>query len=259
LVTPLAEETTDFRLIGKGMLYAIGLLSVTYALFVVAMYSGLTEEQLKSGTTIPHILFARNLFGNTGGLLFIIMSIIASVTSFNAGLLNTSRFTYAMARDNTLPRVLSKLHPDYATPWAAILSLVVFAIVLSFLILVTGKYLFIIIMAAALECFIYVVMALCVLRLRKIFPDKERSFLIPFGKTIPVITVIVFGGLMIGIFADSTKDYAGNVLFENFWVALAMAAFAALCATYALLIVPKLKASALKRVSSRRKRRPGRS
>lgn len=258
-VAPLAEETTDYRLIGKGMMYAVGLLSVTYSLFVVAMYSGLTEEQLKSGTTIPHILFARNIFGTTGGFLFILMSIIASVTSFNAGLLNTSRFTYAMARDNALPRVLSKLHPDYATPWAAILSLVVFAIVLSFLILVTGKYLFIIIMAAALECFIYVVIALCVLRLRKIFPDKERSFLIPFGKTIPVITVIVFGGLMIGIFADSTKDYAGKVLFENFWVALAMAAFAALCVAYALLIVPKLKAAALKRVSSRRKRRPGRS
>jgi amino acid transporter len=255
-VAPLAEETTDYRLIGKGMMYAVGLLSVTYALFVVAMYSGLTEEQLRSGTTIPHILFARNLFGTTGGFLFILMSIIASVTSFNAGLLNTSRFTYAMARDNTLPRVLSKLHPDYATPWTAILSLVIFAIIISFLILVTGKYLFIIIMAAALECFIYVVMAVCVLRLRKIFPDKERSFLIPFGKTIPAITAIVFGGLMIGIFADSTKDYAGNVLFENFWVAFAMAAFAALCAAYALLIVPKLKAAALERASSRRKRRP---
>ncbi|RPH49039.1 MAG: APC family permease, partial [Desulfobacteraceae bacterium] len=124
-VAPLAEETTDYRLIGKGMLYAVGLLSVTYSLFVVAMYSGLTEKQLKSGTTIPHILFARNLFGTTGGFLFILMSIVASVTSFNAGLLNTSRFTYAMARDNTLPRFLSKLHPDYATPWAAILSLVV--------------------------------------------------------------------------------------------------------------------------------------
>ena len=258
-VTPLAEETTDFRLIGKGMMYAVGLLSVTYALFVVAMYSGLTEEQLKSGTTIPHILFARNLFGNTGGLLFIIMSIIASVTSFNAGLLNTSRFTYAMARDNTLPRVLSKLHPDYATPLAAILSLVVFAIIVSFLILITGKYLFIIIMAAALECFIYVVMAVCVLRLRKKFPDKKRAFLIPFGKTIPVITAIVFGGLMIGIFTDSTKDYAGNVLFENFWVALAMAASAAFCVAYTLLIVPKLKAAALERASSRKKRRPAKS
>jgi len=258
-VAPLAEETTDYRMIGKGMMYAVGLLSVTYSLFVVAMYSGLTEEQLKSGTTIPHILFARNLFGTTGGFLFILMSIIASVTSFNAGLLNTSRFTYAMARDNTLPRVLSKLHPDYATPWAAILSLVVFAIILSFLILVTGKYLFIIIMAAALECFIYVVMALCVLRLRKKIPDKNRSFLIPFGKTIPVTTAILFGGLMIGIFADSTRDYLGNIVFHNYWVALAMALFAVVCVLYTILVVPKIKTIAAKRASLRKKRRPGKS
>jgi amino acid transporter len=258
-VAPLAEETTDYRLIGKGMLYAVGLLSVTYSLFVVAMYSGLTEEQLKSGTTIPHILFARNLFGTTGGFLFILMSIIASVTSFNAGLLNTSRFTYAMARDHTLPRFFSKLHPDYATPWAAILSLVVFAIILSFLILVTDKYLFIIIMAAALECFIYVVMALCVLRLRKIFPDKERSFLIPFGKTIPMITAILFGGLMIGIFADNTRDYLGNIVFHNYWVALAMAAFAVVCVLYTIIVVPKLRTLAAERASSRKKRRPGKS
>ncbi len=258
-VAPLAEETTDYRLIGKGMLYAVGLLSVTYSLFVVAMYSGLTEEQLKSGTTIPHILYARNLFGNTGGFLFILMSIIASVTSFNAGLLNTSRFTYAMARDNTLPRFFSKLHPDYATPWVAILSLVIFAIILSFIILVTGKYLFIIIMAAALECFIYVVMAICVLRLRKLFPDKERSFTIPFGKTIPVVTAILFGGLMAGIFADSTRDYLGNILFRNYWVALAMTAFAVVCILYTVLFVPKVKTLAAQRASSRKRRRPGKN
>jgi amino acid transporter len=258
-VAPLAEETADYRMIGKGMLYAVGLLSVTYSLFVVAMYSGLTQEQLKSGTTIPHILFARNIFGTTGGIMFILMSIIASVTSFNAGLLNTSRFTYAMARDNTLPRFFSRLHPDYATPWAAIVSLVAFAIILSFFILITGKYLFIIIMAAALECFIYVVIAVCVLILRKKYPDKNRSYKVPFGKTVPIITAIVFGGLMIGIFADSTKDYAGNILFENFWVAFAMAGFAFICILYAMLVVPKLKALAAERSSIRKKRRPGRS
>ena len=57
--------------------------------------------------------------------------------------------------------------------------------------------LIIILMAAALECFIYVVMAICVLRLRKRYPDKERSFRVPFGPVVPVITAVVFSGLMI--------------------------------------------------------------
>ncbi len=257
-VTPLAEETTDYRLIGRGMMIAIGLLSITYALFVVAMYIGLTKEQLQSGTPIPHILFAQNLFGPTGMVIFIIMSILASVTSFNAGLLNTSRFAYAMARDNVLPRVFSKLHPDYATPWVSILALVIFAIAISLLILLTGQYLFIILMAAALECIIYVVMALCVIRLRKKHPDKERSFKIPFGKIIPILTIVIFAGLAIGIFTDVTKDYMGNVLFSNYWVALFMVAFAIFTTLYTLLVVPVFKKKAAERAKTRKRRRPGR-
>ena len=258
-VTPLAEETEDYRMIGKGMMYAVGLLSVTYALFVVAMYTGLTKKQLMSGTSIPHILFARNMFGTWGAFAFIIMSILASVTSFNAGLLNTSRYVYAMARDDTLPRFFSRLHPDHATPWVAILSLVIFSVLVSLAILFTGKYMFIIMMAAALECFIYVVMALSVIRLRKKFPDSPRAFKVPLGNTIPVVTIVVFSVLMIGLISDTTRDYTGNVLFHNYWVGLVMAMFAGLCVMYTLVVVPRFKLAALKRASLRKKRRPSRS
>ena len=257
-VTPIAEETEDYRMVGRGMMIAVGLLSVTYALFVVAMYAGLTEAQLRSGTVIPHILFARNLFGPVGAAMFIVMSILASVTSFNAGLLNTSRFSYAMARDNVLPRWFAKLHPEYATPWTSILALMVFAAVLSLAIAVSGQYLFIIVMAAALECFIYVVMAVCVIRLRKKHPDRERAYCIPFGKTLPVITAVAFFLLMVGLFADTTRDYAGNVVFHNGWVALAMAIFGGICVAYTLVVVPRLKQAAAARAATRKRRRPPR-
>ena len=256
-VTPLAEETTDYRLIGKGMLIAIGILSITYSLFVVAMWMGLTPAQRASGTPIPHILFGRNLFGVPGMLLFVLMSILASATSFNSGLLNTSRFAYAMARDNVLPRAFSRLHPDHATPWFSILALTIFALAISFFILVTGKYLFIIVMAAALECFIYVVMALCVLRLRAKLPDNPRDFKIPLGPVIPIVVMIVFTALLLGIFTDSSKDSAGTVLFQNYWVAVAMAIFFLVCLLYTLLVTPVLKKKAAERVFARVKRRPG--
>ena len=256
-VTPLAEETTDYRLIGKGMLIAIGILSVTYSLFTVAMWTGLTPVQRASGTPIPHILFGRNLLGIPGMLLFVLMSILASVTSFNSGLLNTSRFAYAMARDNVLPRSFAKLHPDRATPWFSILALTIFALAISFFILVTRKYLFIIVMAAGLECFIYVVMALCVLRLRKKLPDNPRDFKIPLGPVIPVAVMIIFTALLVGIFTDASRDSTGAVLFQNFWVAVAMAAFFLVCLLYALLVTPVLKRKAAERASVRVKRRPG--
>jgi amino acid transporter len=162
-----------------------------------------------------------------------------------------------MARDNVLPRVFSKLHPDYATPWVAILGLMIFAMAISIAIFITGKYLFIILMAAALECFIYVVMAICVLRLRKKFPDTPRDFKIPFGPVIPVITAVVFLGLMIGIFMDVSKDYSGRVLFANYWVAVFMAGFLLLCTLYTVLVVPVFKKKAAQKAATRVKRRPG--
>ncbi len=256
-VTPLAEETTDYRLIGRGMLFAIGLLAVTYSLFTVAMYTGLTNEQLASGTPIPHILFGKNLFGGTGVMLFMLMSVLASVTSFNSGLLNTSRFAYAMGRDNVLPRIFTSLHPDHASPRVAILALALFAMAVSVVTFITGLYLFIILMAAALECFIYVVMALCVIRLRRKQPESERAFKIPFGYAIPIFTAVVFTGLLFGIFADTSRDFAGNVLFENYWVAVVMGAFFLLTAAYALAVVPVLKRKAAERAGKRERRRPG--
>ena len=258
-VAPLAEETTDYRLIGKGMILAIGLLTITYSLFVVAMFVGLTPEQLASGTPIPHILFGTNLFGVAGTVSFVVLSILASVTSFNSGVLNTSRFSYAMGRDNVLPRFFSKLHPTYATPWVAILFLGAVAIAVSLVTLYTEKYLFIILMAAALECFIYVVAAVCVIKLRKKYPEKERSFKIPLGHTIPIIVIIVFTGLMIGIFSDVSRDYLGRELFQNYWVAVVMGGFMLLMILYTLLVVPIFKKKAAEKEKTRVKRRPGKA
>lgn len=255
-VTPLAEETTDYGLIGKGMLWAIGLLTITYALFITAMFVGLTPAQLASGTQIPHIIFGTNLFGVAGTISFIVMSILASVTSFNSGLLNTSRFSYAMGRDNVLPRFFSKLHPTYATPWVSILFLGVFAIVISLATLYTGKYLFIILMAAALECFIYVVAAVCVIKLRKKYPEKKRSFKIPLGHTIPIIVIVVFTGLMIGIFTDVSRDYMGRELFKNYWVAVVMGGCFLCMILYTLIVVPIFKKKAEEKAKTRVKRRP---
>ena len=61
-----------------------------------------------------------------------------------------------------------------------------------------------------------------------------------------------------GIFIDATRDSSGTVLFQNWWVALAMAAFFAVCLLYTLLVVPVLKRKAAERSAVRVKRRPGR-
>jgi membrane protein YdbS with pleckstrin-like domain len=69
---------------------------------------------------------------------------------------------------------------------------------------------------------------------------------------------VIFTLLLVGIFTDASRDAAGTVLFQNWWVAAAMGAFFLVCLLYTLLIVPLLKDKAAQRASARARRRPGR-
>jgi cytochrome bd-type quinol oxidase subunit 2 len=79
------------------------------------------------------------------------------------------------------------------------------------------------------------------------------------GYTIPIIVIIVFTGLLLGIFFDVSRDYAGNELFKNYWVAVVMGAFFLLLTFYAFFVVPMLKQKGEERTKTRVKRRPGKA
>jgi APA family basic amino acid/polyamine antiporter len=69
----------------------------------------------------------------------IYVGILAATILFiatNAGVIGASRITYAMASYRQLPEVFRRLHPMFKTPW---LALVVFAGILSILVLLPGQ------------------------------------------------------------------------------------------------------------------------
>jgi amino acid transporter len=196
-VITVSEEVTDVKLVPKGMMIALGLLAVTYALFSTAMTSvlgwGILDSVLApEGLPIPHVLYGKFLLGNFGLYLMIIMGLLASTTSLNAGIMTSSRFIYAMARDWSLPRFLAKLHPKYATPWVAMLVILAYCVAVTIYGFLTNYVLSLILIIAASECLIYVVMALCVIKLRYKEPDKERSFKLKGGITIPIIVIVIY-------------------------------------------------------------------
>jgi len=254
-VTPLVEEVTDFKLIPQGMLGAVGLLAVTYALFSVAMTSTVAKELLAS-TPIPHVLFAREIFGPAGVGFMLLMSLVASITTFNAGLMTASRFVYALSRDRALPAALSRLHPPYATPWAAILFLFLIAGAVSMAIYLTGAYKVLIFMGAAVECILYVVVALAVLNLRRREPGRERPFRIPGGPTIPVVVAFIYGALLLLVFVPdpSNPGDAPEQLAALVTLVLTLAGIA----LYVFFGVPRLRAAYAARRAARRRRRPHR-
>ncbi|MBW2364620.1 MAG: APC family permease [Deltaproteobacteria bacterium] len=197
-VVTISEEVTDVKIVPKGMMLALGVLAIVYALFSTAMTSVLGKEELAwvlkpEGLPIPHLLYGKKLLGGFGLYFMIGMALLASLTSINAGIMTSSRFLYAMARDWSLPKFIARLHPKYATPWVAMLVVIAYCagvIVYAFL---THYILSMIMIIAATECIIYMVMAFSVIKLRRKMPETDRGFRIKGGIIVPIIVIITYG------------------------------------------------------------------
>ncbi len=77
--------------------------------------------------------------GTLQSVLEVYVGILAATILFiatNAGVIGASRITYSMASYRQLPEVFRRLHPRFKTPW---LSLVVFAGIVSILVLLPGQ------------------------------------------------------------------------------------------------------------------------
>jgi amino acid transporter len=217
-VTPLAEEVEDKTLISKGMVGAILLLFIVYSLLNVAMISAVPKEVLMGkkewidGVNYgarPHIVFIKVLFGDyqTLGLIMVgIMSVLASLTSFNAGILTTSRFLYAMGRDKSMPKVFGKIHMEYFTPYIAVIALIAVAISVSIVVFFTNSFKVFPYSGAAIEALIYIMVALAVYRLRKISPDHPRVFKLWGHNIVPLFLAVVFSILFVLVFLGEEKE-----------------------------------------------------
>lgn len=200
-VTPLAEEVTHSRLISRGMLLAVGVLSVTYALFTVAMTAAVPKGELAS-SPMPQMVFARSVLGDAGAAWMVVLALASSVTTFNAGLISVSRFFYAAAREHVLPPVFSRLSTRYFTPWVAIITLFFIGFGIAVAVLLTGRYLVLVNVAAAMESIVYVMAGLAVVVLRRKMSGFNTSFRAPGGLLIPAVTVLTFTLLTVAIFAE---------------------------------------------------------
>ncbi len=239
-VTPLAEEVTDNKLISKGMYLAIGLLSVTYALVTVAMTASVPKELL-SASAAPHILFAREILGNSGLIGMLLLSLAASVTTFNAGLISVSRFMYASAREHVLPKVFSKVSIRYFTPYIAIWTLFAIGLVISVVVLLTGRYMMLVNMAAAMESIVYALAGLAVIRLRKKEPELARNYRVKGGNVIPWLACIIFSVLVLA------------VLITNPPVFIYLLCGFGICFLYVNKVVPRLKKKYTKQRRTRKR------
>jgi APA family basic amino acid/polyamine antiporter len=110
-------------------------------------------------------------------------------------LLGQSRVFFSMAHDGLLPRVFSELHPRFRTPYKA--NLLLFVLVGAFGGFVPRS------VAGDLTSFgtllAFVLVSAGILAMRKTNPDMPRPFRAPWSPVVPMLGVLVCGGMIASI------------------------------------------------------------
>ena len=114
------------------------------------------------------------LGGPWGGKLIILAGIGGIITSWNAFLIGGSRAIYAMAEARMLPSFLAKLHPEYKTPYNAIL--LVGAVSIFAPLLGRGALVWFVDAGGLGIIVAYAMVALSFILLRRKEPDMPRPF-----------------------------------------------------------------------------------
>ncbi|MGN0005609.1 MAG: amino acid permease [Candidatus Gastranaerophilaceae bacterium] len=103
-----------------------------------------------------------------------------------------SRVLYAMARDNFLPKIMRLRHPKYKTPYFAIWFLTFTVIICGFFVDMSVAAQLCI--CGTLLCFMLVCAGVIISR--KIYPNIERPFKVPFCPLFPIFGILICMALL---------------------------------------------------------------
>lgn len=219
-VSTAAEETKNpQRDLPIGIIASLTICTLLY-IAVAAVLTGMVPySQIDSHAPIAVAL--NGVLGGTGSnpvvpsLIagFISIGAIAGLTSVLLVLqLGATRVLYAMSRDKLLPGVFSKIHPKFQTPH--INTLIIGSIIALLTVVLDHN-------AAASLCNIgtftaFMMVCVSVLILRKVDPDRERPFKVPFAPFVCIAgALICFFLIVFGVKLQTLILFGG-------WITLGM-------------------------------------
>lgn len=203
VVATAAEETRNpQRDVPRGILGSLAICTLLYVAVSVVVTGMQRYDRLSTNAPLAdafkdlgHPFYAGVIsFGAAVGLTSVCMIL----------LLGQSRVFFAMSRDGLLPRIFSRVHPKYGTPYRSTILLgVVVAVVAGF---TSIDELAELVNIGTL--FAFVVVALGVMLLRHSRPDLPRSFRTPLVPLVPVLSVLASLWLMLNLPAETWLRFA---------------------------------------------------
>ncbi len=212
-VSNMAEEARDP---GRDVPRAVNLVLIA----VLGVYAGITVVALSALPVVQHaghyttalgstyendpVLGIVSQLGLSSGLLQVARAYVGLLAATilliatNAGLIGISRLAWSLAEHRQLPKLFTRLHPRYRTPW---FTIAVFS-VLAALLLIPGKTDFLgnLYSFGAMLSFTTAHAAVIALRIKD--PDRKRPYRMPWNVSIrgrPIPLTAVLGGLGTGL------------------------------------------------------------
>ncbi|RAH16366.1 MAG: amino acid transporter [Methanobacteriota archaeon] len=182
--------------IPTGLLASLVISSLIYVIFSIVMVSAVDPSQYVNEQGYPRedpvYVFVDSVAGQTFAQISAFLAITMLTGMALAGVMATSRFPFAMARDNLLPQSIENVHPKYNTPHLSIIFTgLAMGFCISFLPVKDIAKL-----ASGFKIMIFIMINCCVIVLRT--SSKSHSWYKPKWKS-PFFPIIQILGILVSI------------------------------------------------------------
>ncbi len=198
-VSTAAQETKNPKKdMPLGILGSLAICTVLYILFAHVLTGIAPVEFFRTTGKEASVVAAINTFMPGYAWLgkLVTVAILAGFSSvILVMLLGQSRVFYSMSRDGLLPKVFSKVHPKYRTPYKA--NLIILVLVGAFAAFIPGDVVGD--MTSIGTLFAFILVCIAVIILRKTEPDLPRQFKTPFVPVVPILGILVCAAMIFGL------------------------------------------------------------
>lgn len=205
--TLAGEVENPRRVIPRGLMIAMPIIVASYFLPTLAGLAGVGrwEEWSTEGFTFVEI--AQALGGQALGIAMLVAAVVGNLALYQEYLAQGARPAYAMAADHLLPRVLTRTHRRFGTPWVSIVFLAAVNALL-----VRWGFQTLIVIDVFLMMFYYILIFAAGVALRVKEPGLERPFKVWGGTvTLALISAPAVAIAIIALFTNGTDWLVGGL------------------------------------------------